>query len=86
MVLVLTVVVAVCFGASLLPFLFPGAVVGLFGVILNSGLGELLVLILGVSPGALVTGGSGGVILTLPGVLAVYVPLLLLLLFVQRNR
>ena len=42
MALLATVVVLVCFVASLLPFLLPGAVIGLLGNVLNDALGDPL--------------------------------------------
>ena len=86
MALILTVVVTVCFVASLLPFLFPGAVIGLLGKVLNDALGDPLWAILPAAQGTLVISGSEGPVLTLYGVLALYVPLLLILLWQQRGR
>ena len=86
MALILTVVVAVCFVASLLPFLFPGAVIGLLGKALNDALGDPLWAILPAARETLVISGSEGPMLTLYGVLALYVPLLLILLWQQRGR
>ena len=40
MALLLTVVVMVCFIAALLPFMLPGAVIGLLGKVLNDALGD----------------------------------------------
>ena len=93
MALLLLIVVGACLVASLLPFLFPGAVVGLLGVALNAWLADLLAGTLaglggtlGMRPGALVVGPPGQAHLTAPGVLAVYVPVLALLLFVLWGR
>jgi len=86
MALILTVIAVVCFVASLLPFLFPGAVIGLLGNVLNDALGDPLWALLPVARGALVTSGAEGPVLTLYGVLALYVPLLLILLVAQRGR
>jgi hypothetical protein len=86
MALILMVVVLVCFVASLLPFMLPGAVIGLLGNVLNGALGDPLWALLPVARGTLVTSGSEGSLLTLRGVLAVYVPLLLILLWQQRGR
>lgn len=86
MALVLTVVVTVCFVASLLPFLLPGAVIGLLGKVLNDALGDPLWAFLPAVRGTLVKSGSEGPILTLHGVLALYVPLLVILLWSQRGR
>ena len=86
MALILTVVVTVCFVASLLPFLLPGAVIGLLGKVLNDALGDPLWAFVPVVRGTLVRSGAEGPMLTLQGVLALYVPLLLLLLWSQRGR
>jgi hypothetical protein len=86
MVLVLTVVVVVCFLAGLLPFLFPGAVIGLLGKVLNDALGDPLWALVPAARGVLVTSGPGGPMLTREGVLAIYVPLLAVLLWLQRRR
>jgi len=86
MVVLLTVVVAVCFVASLLPFLFPGAALGLLGVVLNDRIGNLLA---GVAPGlrqSAVMAGPEGTDLTFQGVLLLYVPLFFLLLLASRRR
>lgn len=82
----LTIVVTVCFIASLLPFLLPGAVIGLLGKVLNDVLGDPLWTLLPPVRGTLVVSGSEGPVLTLPGVLVVYVFLLLILLWQQRGR
>jgi hypothetical protein len=86
MALVLAVVVAVCFVASLLPFLFPGAVIGLLGKVLNDALGDPLWGLVPVARGTLVTSGPGGPMLTLEGVLLIYAPLFLVLVWLQRRR
>ena len=86
MLMLLFIVAAVGFVASLLPFVFPGTLVSLLGVTLNAGLGELLATTLHVGRGTLVLGGPGQAMLTFQGVLVFYVPLLLLLLFVLRGR
>ena len=86
MALILTVVVTVCFVASLLPFLLPGAVIGLLGKVLNDALGDPLWALVPAARGTLVRSGAEGPMLTLQGVLALYVPLLLLLLWSQRGR
>ena len=86
MALILAVVVAVCFVASLLPFLLPGAVIGLLGKVLNDALGDPLWALVPAARGTLVTSGVEGPMLTLQGVLALYVPLLLILLWTQRGR
>jgi hypothetical protein len=86
MLLLLTVVVTVCFVAALLPFLVPGAVIGLFGKILNDVLGDPMWNLVPAARGVLVTSGPDGTMLTREGVLAVYVPLLVVLLLLQRRR
>lgn len=86
MILLLTVVVIVCFIAALLPFLFPGAVIALFGKLLNDALGDPMWSLVPAARGLLVTSGSGGPMLTREGVLAVYIPLLVILLLLQRRR
>jgi hypothetical protein len=86
MALVLTLVVTVCFIASLLPFLLPGAVVGLIGNVLNRALGDPLWALVPPARGTLVSRGLEGPVLTLRGALAIYVPLLLVLLWQQRGR
>jgi hypothetical protein len=86
MTLILTVVVAVCFIASLLPFLLPGAVIGLLGKVLNDTLGDPVWSFVPVGRGILATSGPAGPVLTLQGVLAVYVPLLLMVLWVGQRR
>ena len=86
MLLVLTVVVAVCFVASLLPFMFPGAVIGLLGKVLNDAIGDPMWNLVPAARRVLVISPPGGPMLTLQGVLVVYVPLLLALLWLQRRR
>lgn len=86
MALMLTVVATVCFIASLLPFMLPGAVIGLLGKLLNDALGDPLWGFVPAVRGTLVVSGSEGPVLTLGGVFAVYVPLLVLLLWSQRGR
>jgi hypothetical protein len=86
MALILTVIALVCCVASLLPFLMPGAAIGLLGKVLNDALGDPLWALLPAARGSLVTSGTEGPVLTLQGVLALYVPLLLILLWYQRGR
>ena len=86
MILLLTVVVIVCFFAALLPFLYPGAVIALFGKLLNDALGDPMWNLVPAARGILVTSGAGGPMLTRDGVLAVYLPLLVILLLLQRRR
>lgn len=85
MVLVLTVALAVCFVASLLPFLLPGAVISLLGVHLNGALVPVVGELPWIGP-RLVAGGGAARALTLEGVLVTYVPALLVLLWIQRGR
>jgi len=82
MLVLLVIVVALLFVTSVLPFLYPGAVVSMFGVVLNQSLGGLLASTLGIGKGSLVAGGA----LTFQGVLVVYLPILVILLFVVRGR
>jgi hypothetical protein len=86
MMLLLTVVVIVCFLAALLPFLFPGAVIALFGKLLNDALGDPMWNLVPAARGFLVTSGPGGPMLTGAGVLAVYIPLLIALFLLQQRR
>jgi hypothetical protein len=86
MALLLTVVVTVCFFASLLPFMLPGAVIGLLGKVLNDALGDPMWAFVPAVRGTLVASGSEGPMLTFRGVLALYVPLLVVLLRSQRGR
>ena len=86
MLLLLTVVVAVCFLAALLPFLFPGAVIALVGKLLNDALGDPMWSLVPFARGLLATSGPGGPTLTREGVFAVYVPLLVVLVLLQRRR
>lgn len=83
---VLMVIVTVCFVASLSPFLMPGALIGLVGNGLNGALADPVWTLLLPARGTLVASGSDGSLLTLQGVLAVYVPLLVILLRQQRGR
>jgi hypothetical protein len=85
MVLLFTIV-AVCFAASLLPFLFPGAAIGLLGVVLNDVIGNGIAgLVPSLRRGTLLAGSEGSD-LTIQGVLALYLPLLLLLLLASRRK
>ena len=86
MALLLTVVVTVSFIAALLPFMLPGAVIGLLGKVLNDALGDPMWAFVPAVRGTLVASGSEGPMLTLRGVLALYVPLLVVLLWSQRGR
>jgi hypothetical protein len=89
MLMLFLMVVAVCFAASLLPFLFPGALVSALGVVLNAWLGDLLATAFGLGPGSLLTPvptEAGRVALTFAGVLTVYVPTLAVLSLAVRGR
>jgi hypothetical protein len=86
MVFVLIIVVTVCFLASLLPFMLPGAAIGLVGKVLNDALGDPVWDLVPVARGTLATSGPGGPVLTLQGVLVLYVPLLAALFWSQRRR
>ena len=85
MVVVLLIAVSIGLIASLVPFLVPGTLLAVFGDSLNDWLGGLLAGF-GLAPGRFITGTPGGATLTFAGVLAVYVPLLLVLTIVRRRR
>ena len=84
--LALFVVLATGFGVSLLPVLFPGALVGQPGAYVNHLLARLLIATFGSAPGVLVGLERGAIGLTLQGVLAVYLPPLILALLILRGR
>lgn len=87
MALLLFVAAALAFGASLLTALFPGTVVGSFGLPLNVVLAEALATRAPFQGGSLVAREAGVSVLTLPGVLVVYLPILgLLFLLMTRGR
>jgi hypothetical protein len=86
MLLLLTVAVVVCFLASLLPVLFPGTLIAMMGGHLNAWLGEHVAALAPQARGTLVLGERGSLQLTFLGVLAVYAPVILLLLWGQRGR
>jgi hypothetical protein len=83
---IVLVIVCVCFLASLLPFLLPGAAIGLIGKVLNDTLGDPVWAFLPFARGTLVVSQAGNPVLTLQGVFAVYGLLLVLLLLWQRGR
>ena len=85
MTLIGTVIIAVCFIASLLPFLMPGAGISLIGKVVNDALGDPVWQLLPFARGTLVVSDGGNPVLTLQGVLAVYVPLLAILFWNQRG-
>jgi hypothetical protein len=62
------------------------AVIGLLGKVLNDTLGDPVWSFVPVGRGILATSGPAGPVLTLQGVLAVYVPLLLMVLWVGQRR
>lgn len=82
----LLVVVTIAFIASLLPVLYPGSLMSILGTPLNAFLGELLGETFRVGRGTLVTRGPGAYTLTFEGVLAVYGPLLILILLGMRGK
>ena len=86
MALIVTVILTVCFLVSLLPYLLPGTAVGLIGKVLNDALGDPVWQLLPFARGTLVASANGNPVLTLQGVLAIYMPLLGLLLWQQRGR
>ena len=86
MVLILFFVVAFGFVVSLIPFIYPGSIMNTFGAFLNVLLGTVLVSTLGIGLGSLAAGSPGGYALTLQGVLAVYAPILVILLVALRSR
>ncbi len=61
-------------------------VIALFGKLLNDALGDPPWNLVPAARGLLVTSGAGGPMLTREGVLAVYLPLLVILLLLQRRR
>lgn len=71
--------------ASMLPFIYPGAVVSALGVVVNHWLGAFVAGTLGSGRGTLVAPGPYPV-LTFEGVLVVYLSVLLLIVLVFRNR
>jgi hypothetical protein len=86
MALLGTVIVTVCFLAALLPYVMPGTGISLIGKVLNDALGDPVWQLLPFARGTLAVSEGGNPMLTLEGVLAVYLPLLALLLWSQRVR
>jgi hypothetical protein len=88
----LFVVIAIAFLVSLLPFFFPGSVIGALGAGLNGVIGETLLQWMDLTstpliervPGAY--GGPSGMALTFSGVLALYLPLLIVLGLILRGK
>lgn len=74
--------VTLLFLFSLLPFMFPGSLIGLLGSTLDAILGEALAPLL---PGWAVGGGRSGTALTLEGTLAVYLPVLAIVYLFMRK-
>ena len=85
MALIGTVILTVCFLASLMPFLMPGAAISLIGKVVNDALGDPVWQLLPFTRGTLVVSSGGNPVLTLQGVLAVYIPVLALLYWEQRG-
>ena len=85
MLLLLFIVVVVCFFVSLLPALYPGTIVSMLGAALNGVVAEFLATTLKLGTGTLVVAVKGGYVLTVQGVLAFYVPLMLLLFLASRK-
>ncbi len=85
MLLLISVVVALCFIASLIPFIYPDTVMNILGVYLNLGLGGFLATTLKLGGSPLVEGTSVGPTLTFEGVFGVYVPVLVILMFFSRR-
>jgi hypothetical protein len=83
---VLLVLLVIGFGISILPFVAPGTIYALFGLVPNRWLGGLVANTLGLGTGSLVAAGGGGPELTLAGVLVVYGLPFLVILFVLRGR
>ena len=84
--LIATVIVAVCFLASLLPFLLPGTAFALIGKVLNDALGDPVWQFLPFARGTLAVAVGGNPALTFQGVLAVYGSLLVVMFLWQRGR
>ncbi|MGH7322227.1 MAG: hypothetical protein ACRELA_21760 [Candidatus Rokuibacteriota bacterium] len=82
--LVLLAVLGLCFISSLIPFIYPETIMNSLGAFLNHVLGEGLAN-LGVE-GGWVAGRDGVYALSLQGVLAVYLPPILAILFILRGR
>jgi hypothetical protein len=85
--LLLLVVMALGGLVSLLPILYPGTIVGTLGMPVNAFLAELLRSLFHVQDGALVIMGEGAAhMLTVQGVLAVFLPLVGVTLLAYRGR
>lgn len=86
MLLLLLIVVGVAFLVSLLPVFYPGTIVSMLGAPLNGVVAEFFATTLKLGKGSLVVPVKDGWALTLEGVLAFYVPILLLMFLVSRGR
>jgi hypothetical protein len=92
MALMLFVVLGIVFLVSLLPFFFPGSIIGAVGAGLNGAVGETLLQWVDLTSSPLVErvpgsfGGPAGMALSFPGVLALYLPPLILLGFILRGK
>ena len=85
--LLLFVVAAVAFLVSLLPVLYPGSIVAALGMPVNVFVAETLRNLFKVRTDALIVMGEGtSHVLTLQGVLAVYLPILGLTFLALRTR
>jgi len=83
---IVIVIFAVCFLASLLPFMLPGTAMALIGKVLNDALGDPVWQFLPFARGTLAVAPGGNPVLTLQGVLAVYGAVLVLMFLWQRGR
>ena len=83
---IVIVIIAVCFIASLLPFMLPGTALGLIGKVLNDALGDPVWQFLPFTRGTLVVAVGGNPMLTFQGVLVVYGSLLVVMFLWQRGR
>jgi hypothetical protein len=85
--LLLLVVMVIGGLVSLLPILYPGTVVGSLGMPVNAFIAETLRSLLNLQDGALVVMGEGAAhMLTVQGVLAVFLPLLGMTFLAYRGR
>lgn len=85
MLLLLFIVVVVAFLVSLLPAIYPGTIVSMLGAPVNGAIAEFIATTLKVGVGSLVVPAKGGYVLTVQGVLAFYVPLMVLLFLASRK-
>lgn len=83
----LFIVLTIGFLASLLPVIYPGTILGALGMPVNAFVAELLRDMFRVSTGTLVMMGEGSShVLTLQGVLLLYLPALGMTLLALRGR